>query len=519
MTTTTDLVTIKVDGVDVGVPPGTNVLEAIRAAGGAISFFCYHPGLSVVAVCRQCLVEIKGQPKLVPACQAIVAPGMEVTNTGPRVDLARQQMLEFTLLNHPVDCPICDKAGECTLQKQYMEWDSAASRTDVHKIRKPKVVDVGPHIVLDAERCILCTRCVRVCDEVAGAPELEVMWRGDHATLDTAPGKKLENPYSLCTVDVCPVGALTAKDFRFRMRAWELYTTPSVCNGCATGCSIEVHHRDDRIYRIVPRYGEINKWWMCDEGRFTYKPVHEARISTPRIEGAEATWDDALAFVARRLEECRPDVGVVLSATATNEDNYAATRVALDYLGAKLYVAGRPAGAGDTRLRHVDKNPNSKGAAICGRGQARPRTALIEDIQAGRLRALVVLGDDLDLGDQALALTRRLSLFVVQATRETPLLGRAHAVLPASTWAEVDGTITSAGGAVQRIRAAVRSPGEALPHVEILARLARACGLALDLGAARDVFAEMKARHAEFAAADFGQSGPPILLRFAGSRG
>ena len=162
------LITIKVDGVDVAVAPGTNVLEAIRAAGGPISYFCYHPGLSVVAVCRQCLVEIKGQPKLIPACQAIVAPGMEVTNTGPRVELARRQMLEFTLLNHPVDCPICDKAGECALQKQYMEWDSAPSRTDVLKIHKPKVVDVGPHVVLDAERCILCTRCVRVCDEVAG---------------------------------------------------------------------------------------------------------------------------------------------------------------------------------------------------------------------------------------------------------------------------------------------------------------------------------------------------------------
>ena len=510
-----NLVTVKVDGVEVAVPAGTNVLEAVRAAGGNISFFCYHPGLSVVAVCRQCLVEIKGQPKLIPACQAIVAPGMEVTNSGPRVDQARQQMLEFTLLNHPVDCPICDKAGECTLQKQYMEFDSERSRTDVYKIRKPKAVDVGPHVVLDAERCILCTRCIRVCDEVAEKHELEVSWRGDHATLTTAPGRLLENPYSLCTVDVCPVGALTAKDFRFRMRAWELYATPSVCNGCATGCSVEVHHRDGRIYRMVPRYSEVNRWWMCDEGRFTYKPVHENRVTAPRISGSAASWDDALGTVARRLEECRPEVGFVLSAGATNEDNFAAARIALDYLSAKLYVAGRAPGEGDRQLRHIDKNPNTRGATLCGRGQARPAAALREDIAAGHVRALYVLGDDLDLGDAASGL----ELLVVQATRESALTSRAHVVLPAAAWAEVDGTITNATGLVQRLRGAVQSPGQALPHVEILARLARACGLALDLGTAREVFAEMKERHGEFGAAEFGQSAPPLLLRFAGSRG
>jgi len=424
-------------------------------------------------------------------------------------------MLEFTLLNHPVDCPICDKAGECTLQKQYMEWDSAPSRSDVYKIRKPKVVDVGPHIVLDAERCILCTRCIRVCDEVAGQHELEITWRGDHAKLDTAPGRRLENPYSLNTVDVCPVGALTSKDFRFRRRTWELYSTPSVCNGCATGCNVEVHHRDGQIYRLVPRYSDINTWWMCDEGRFTYKPVHEARLLSPR-KGAEAcSWDDALAHVAEKLGECRPDVGVVLCAEATNEDNYAAARIALDFLSAKLYVAGRPAGEGDDKLRHTDKNPNTRGATIVGRGQAKPLTSLREDVRAGRLRALVVLGDALDLGDDA----AKVSFLAVQATRESALTARAHVVLPAAAWAEVDGTITNAKGRVQRLRSAIPSPGQALPHVEILARLARVAGLALDLGTAREVFADMKQRHTEFSTSEFGASAPPLLLRFAGSRG
>src|SRR5436309_10606815 len=249
----TPTVTLKIDGRDVTVPKGTNVLEAAATVGIPISYFCYHPGLSAPAVCRQCLVDVKGQPKLVPSCYTPVADNMEVQTATEKVLLARKQMLEFTLVNHPVDCPICDKAGECTLQKLYHEWDGAHSRIDYDKVHKPKVVDLGPNIVLDAERCILCTRCIRVCDEVAHDHQLEMAFRGDRETLSVAPGQKLDNPYSINTVDVCPVGALTAKDFRFAMRAWELNTTSSVCAGCATGCNMEVHHARGQIYRLVPR--------------------------------------------------------------------------------------------------------------------------------------------------------------------------------------------------------------------------------------------------------------------------
>src|SRR5436309_10876877 len=193
----TPTVTLKIDGRDVTVPKGTNVLEAAATAGIPISYFCYHPGLSSPAVCRQCLVEVKGQPKLVPSCYTPVADKMEVQTGSPKVLDVRRQMLEFTLVNHPVDCPICDKAGECHLQKMYQEWDGSPSRVDTGKVHKPKVVDLGPEIVLDAERCILCTRCIRVCDEVAGQHQLEMAFRGDREQLTTAPGKRLDNPYSL----------------------------------------------------------------------------------------------------------------------------------------------------------------------------------------------------------------------------------------------------------------------------------------------------------------------------------
>src|SRR6185369_15277973 len=237
-----DTVTVTIDGKAYQFPKGTNLLEACNATGANVPYFCYHAGLSSPAVCRQCLVDVKGQPKPVPSCYTPVADKMEVATASPRVLDVRRQMLEFTLLNHPIDCPICDKAGECTLQKHYFDWDAKFARNDGIKVHKAKVVDVGQHIVLDQERCILCTRCVRVCDEVAKTHELEMAHRGDNEVVTTAPGHKLDNPYSLNTVDVCPVGALTAKDFRFQMRAWELYTMPSVCPGCSTGCNIEVQH-------------------------------------------------------------------------------------------------------------------------------------------------------------------------------------------------------------------------------------------------------------------------------------
>src|SRR4051812_39950094 len=267
--------------------------------GVDISYFCYHPGLSAPAVCRQCLVEVQGQPKLVPSCYTPVAENMEVSTKSDKVLLARRQMLEFTLVNHPVDCPICDKAGECTLQKLYFEHDNGASRVDTPKVEKPKAVDLGPYIVLDAERCILCTRCIRVCDEVAGQHQLEMINRGDHEELSTAPGEALDNPYSLNTVDVCPVGALTSKDFRFTMRSWELDATPSVCNGCATGCNIEIHHKNGRAWRLVPRLNsDVNGHWMCDEGRFTYHALRDRRLAAPVVGGLPSSWDRAVKAAA-----------------------------------------------------------------------------------------------------------------------------------------------------------------------------------------------------------------------------
>src|ERR1700733_13216074 len=351
-----DLVNLTIDGQAVSVPKGTNVLEAAKLLGIDISAFCHHPGLPIVAQCRQCLVSVEKNPKLQPSCQQVVGEGMVVHTTDPASTLARKQQLEFTLVNHPIDCPICDKAGECTLQRLYFEHDNADSRVDVPKVHKAKVVDLGPTIVLDQERCILCSRCIRTCDEVAGEHQLEFAHRGDHEVLTTAPGAQLDNPYSLNTVDVCPVGALTQKDFRFTMRAWELEATPSVCNGCATGCNVEIQHKHGRAWRLVPRHNpDVNHYWMCDEGRFTYHGLREHRLAAATIDGLPAGWDRAVAAAAARFKAVA-NLAVVLSATCSNEDNFALGKLAKEWGLATVYVAARDAvpERADGKLRVAD---------------------------------------------------------------------------------------------------------------------------------------------------------------------
>lgn len=544
-----DLVTIKVDGREVQVKKGTNVLEACLQHGVDVSYFCYHPGLSSPAVCRQCLVEVVGQPKLVPSCYTPVADKMEVVTNSPRVVLARQQMLEFTLVNHPVDCPICDKAGECTLQKLYDDWDHTGSRTEFDKVRKPKMADIGPHIVLDAERCILCTRCVRVCDEVGGVHQLEMAWRGDREQLTVAPGQRLDNAYSLNTVDVCPVGALTSKDFRFTLRAWELYTVPSVCPGCATGCNVEVHHGQNEVWRLVPRENQaVNKYWMCDEGRFTYKEIRHRRHSGARIGSGRglpaqvASIDKATAFAAERLSravQAGGTIGLVFNAQAENEALFGLSQVAakLEAAGATVrrYVVGRKSRPerADKTLRHADVNPNTRGAQVLAGPGALDWNALLADLSSGALKALWMVGEDLPLDETALAELApkfdALETFVVQAVHDTPLVRRAHAQLPACNFAEVDGTFTNAKSMVQRIRRSVSPAGDARSHLELVTLIAKKARWVENDAwqkSPRQAFLQFTAAvqpsdgsAGPFTSVDWGRELPPVQLRFANSRG
>jgi len=516
-------VNLTIDGQAITVPAGTNVLEAAKLAGTDISAFCYHPGLKVVAQCRQCLVSIEKNPKLQPSCQQTCGEGMVVHTKDAASTLARKQMLEFTLLNHPVDCPICDKAGECTLQKLYFENDNADSRVDIDKVHKAKVVDLGPTIVLDQERCILCSRCIRVCDEVAGEHQLEFSQRGDHEVLGCAPGAQLDNAYSLNTVDVCPVGALTAKDFRFTMRAWELDATPSVCNGCATGCNIEIQHKNGRAWRLVPRHNaEVNDYWMCDEGRLTYHDLRAERLAGATVDGLPAGWDRAIKIAGERLAGALATpatVGVVLSAAHSNEDNFALAKLAKAW-GAQVFIAVRPLvpARADGKLRVADVNPNAGGvkAIVEALGLA---TKPAYELEGAGLRALVLLGDLLpNLGAAGTGKLKELELIAISAHERGPVTG-ARVALPAAAWAEASGTITNAKGHVQRMHPAFPPPGQALAGWEAVVRLAQATGVKLVWAHARDVFKEMTGTVPAWAGLTWTREARPLALRFAGSRG
>jgi NADH-quinone oxidoreductase subunit G len=515
-----ELVNVVIDGKPYQFPKGQNLLEACQSVGVTIPFFCYHPGLSSPAVCRQCLVEVKGSPKPVPSCYTPVADQMEVVTNSPKVLDIRRQMLEFTLLNHPIDCPICDKAGECSLQRHYFDWDGKLARNEGIKVRKAKVVDLGKHIVLDQERCILCTRCIRVCNEVAQQPELTMAYRGSHEVLTTAPGHRLDNPYSLNTVDVCPVGALTSKDFRFSRRVWELTAVQSICPGCATGCNIEVHSSRGRIRRLVPRENlAVNRYWMCDEGRFEYRGVHSQRALLAMSGRKRARFGQALAEAARLLREAldteRGSVGVLFSHEATNEDTHALARLARDELKIeRRYAGGRPAGWSDAILASADKNPNTRGVeSILGRPLGNLEE-LQADVASGAVKALLVLENhSLSLADG------KLSALVALTSHQGPLVEAANVSLPMATWAEVDGTFTNRNGQVQRLRAAVPAQGEALPGWRLLDLLAGELGGGLGFASAESVFQEAASRYPFMQGAAWGPPLRPVHLRFGESRG
>ncbi len=514
-----ETVTLTIDGEAVTVRKGTNVLEAAKLVGKDICHFCYHPGLPIAANCRQCLVEIEKMGKLQPSCQVEVRPEMVVHTESPVVLEARRAMLEFTLKNHPIDCPICDKAGECTLQRHYMDHDHHLTRVDVAKIRKPKALDIGREIILDAERCILCTRCVRFCEEIPGTSELVMTHRGDRETLSIADGHRLDNKYSLNVVDICPVGALTAKDFRFAIRAWELRATDTTCPGCATGCAVELHTKHEQAYRVVPRFDpQVNGHWMCDEGRYTYKELDpRQRVYHAVIDGQPIALPQALQITARRLQGKK--TAVVFSAAATNEANLALAELATA-LQAERFVLGRPPGEGDDILVDADKNPNTRGAHLAAGAVTKHEAELALELAGRAYEAVVFLDDEGGLSDVVLGSLQHLTS-VCLADRSSPLAEACRIVLPAASWAEVLGTYTNRQGRLRAVRPAWRPEGERMHRAELVRQLLLQLG-GKDIGSARERTKALAAEHEHAELMDLlAEDEPkrPRLLRFANSRG
>ena len=267
----------QINNKEVSVKEGSSIIQAFKALNQPIAHYCWHPGLSVAGVCRLCMVDIEGMPKLQIACNTQVKEGMKISNQSEKVKSAVKWGLEFHLINHPLDCPICDQAGECELQEQYMQFGKYSPNMAESKVKKRKVIDLGSKIVLDSERCILCSRCVRFTDEVSKTHELGIFNRGDNSEIGVFKDKALENNYALNTVDICPVGALTSKQFRFRQRVWYLKTADSICPGCSTGCNIKTFYNEEGLFRFQPRYNkQVNGHWICDKGRELYALPNKA---------------------------------------------------------------------------------------------------------------------------------------------------------------------------------------------------------------------------------------------------
>ena len=510
------MINVQVDGEWKTFAKGTRLIEACMKSGKYVPHYCYHPKLSSPGNCRMCLVEL-GMPKMTPdrkpvvgedgrpeiswgprpaiSCATEISEGMAVRTTSPMVEECRNGVMEFLLINHPLDCPICDQAGECRLQEFSVEFGTGESRFLEDKVKKPKRVDLGERIVLDDERCIMCSRCVRFMQEIAKDDVLGFLNRGSHTTLSVYPGKRLDNNYSLNTVDICPVGALTSKDFRFKMRVWFLRETKSIDVSCGTGSNIIISSRENTVYRITPRENDfVNSCWIPDSHRLNFHYVNSPeRLTAPTIRGESLPpkWSDAISAAISNLQTNKGKTAMIASARFTNEELFLARRLA-SALGIDMFdVIPRPQ-QGDGFLVSNDGNPNTLGAKLIGLATGR-LSEIVEGVRTGSIKSLLVLGEDAtDAGLSASDLEKLESLVVVNLLPDETT-SKANVVLPSASWAEKRGSMINTRGRLQRLNRAISSPGQAREDWEIFRDLIQAASGANVIYAIEDVFKQMAA--------------------------
>ena len=445
------MVKVFVDGVEVEADSRDNLIEAARRVGVAIPYFCYHPRLSIAGQCRMCLVETSDAPgRLVPGCQVRVKEGLKVVTNSPAVRDNQRGCMEFHLINHPVDCAICDQSGECKLQDYYMEYDHQPSRIRVYKLNKPKREIFGPLVVYDAERCIMCTRCVRFMDEIAKEPQLAVVQRGSHSLISIFPNQPLDSEYSGNTVDICPVGALLNRDFRFQSRVWFVNKSPTVCSGCANGCNVYAESRGNVIYRRLPRRNEeVNQVWMCDQGRLTYHATNEQRVEWARTGRGEAAASVGPRIAVDRAVEIlaplrgKGGVGIAVSAQCTNEEATAAFLLGAQLGATRYFLGGQPPGNSDDFLIRADKNPNTRGVQLA----AEAFGVKLEDAAGiDSVKALIAVRTD-GLPAEKLA---RMEVFIAIAQNEDAVSAEADVTLPCQSLYEQEGSLINWYGRLQR---------------------------------------------------------------------
>jgi NADH-quinone oxidoreductase subunit G len=480
---------VTIDGIEVEVEEGTNVIEAAKAANVHVPHFCYHPSLSVVGQCRMCLVEIEGMPKLQTGCSMTVRDGMAIHVYNEKVDKARKGQMEFLLINHPLDCPICDKAGECPLQDYAFNYGAVESRYGEYKRTYPGMdrTSIGPHVLQNMNRCIHCTRCIRFTEEISGTGELAFFKRGAETEVGVFPGRPLDNWMSACVTDICPTGALTTRQFRFEQRVWNLDAAESVCNGCDVGCNIFVEFKNGRIYRYKPRVNpDVNDHWLCDYGRFSYERYETDRVVVPRIRFEEeghlgiGSWPEVWEEIIPRLRQVSGDkLAVIGSTQLTNEEGWLIKRLFGDLLGSsRIDVTVDPIGPIKMKSRTgwhegTEAGPNLRGLRSIGFGDGRTIESLLSEGAEG-IDVLYVTDtafSERTLDPAVIERLRKASYLIVHAWENHPLAEVADVVLPSSIFAEKNGTWTNGQDRVQRIRQAYLPKGDALTDWEIIRRL------------------------------------------------
>ncbi|MBB5349851.1 NADH-quinone oxidoreductase subunit G [Haloferula luteola] len=520
------MVNVQINGVWCQVPKGTRMIEACRMFGVDVPHYCYHPKLSSPGNCRMCLVQMGMPPRPAPgqepsyndegyldigwmprpviACANTVTENMGIRTTGDLVDKVRQGVMEFLLINHPLDCPICDQAGECRLQEHSVGYGRGVSRFIDMKVKKPKNVDIGPRIRLDDERCIMCSRCIRFMAEVADDPVLGFTQRGTYTTLTVHPGRKLDSNYSLNTADICPVGALTSNDFRFEMRVWFLKETKTIDVNCGTGANIIVWTRGNRVYRITPRQNdEVNSCWMPDSHRLNFHYIDgPERLTEPmvKLDGVHqpATWDQSIRLVREALTNYpAQQIAIIASSRMTNEELHMVRKLAEGHGIDQISTVPR-IGESDGKLISADRNPNTTGTRLVWKREdpAFRLSAILDGVRSGEIKALLVFGEDLtaEAGFTQEDLSKPEFMASVQLLAG-PTAEASHVVLPGAAFAEKRGSMVNVTGRLQRLNRAVEPPEEARDDWEILRDLAGSVGPYL----IEDVFKDMAGSVSEFA--------------------
>jgi NADH-quinone oxidoreductase subunit G len=547
---------VTVDGRVVEVPNDANALEACRAAGVDVPHFCYHPRLSIVGQCRMCMVEVEGVPKIQASCTVPVRDGMVIKASTEKALAARNATMEFLLINHPLDCPICDQAGECKLQDNAVGAGLPVSRTSEQRRQFPGYdrTPIGPHVIADMTRCIQCTRCVRFCEEITGTGELTFVERGGHTFVWTHEGRALDNDLSACAADVCPVGALTTVEFRFRKRVWWLDKTRSVCDGCEIGCNMSIEHRDRVVYRFLPRVQPaVNDFWMCDYGRFRAEDLNRQDFTRPeiRVAGGDArrqtNWGEALDAVKIAIDRARGEgagsiegkdrkdkkenaaekrrILVLGSARLTTEENWLLKALFEDSLkvGTPEFVVDvgpkrRIRNKVDGWIYGTEAAPNSRGAEAAGlkrtkEGDSSALSLLLSkkssssSFSSSSIPAVLYIADA-DFSEKCadpafVALLRQASVLIVHARKRSALTDAADIVLPSAPLSGKEGTFVNTKGRVQRVDMAIMSPPVVRTDLEILLHLGTRWGAFDTQWTARDVFEKMRVSVAGYAGLDW----------------